>query len=124
MFANDKTLFNFIAADVSRAQIRDLEKLFKDYLLCVLAEAGIAETDRIKILSEYDRVEFANTSCKSVLGSMNELAFCYRYHILEKGGVHSSAVPGIIISLNHMPMGAIKYSHPMAALKAMYQTAT
>ena len=29
LFVNNKTLFNFIAPDVSRAQIRELEKLFK-----------------------------------------------------------------------------------------------
>ena len=40
LFVNDKTLFNFIAPDVSRAQIRELDKLFKDYLLCVVADAG------------------------------------------------------------------------------------
>jgi hypothetical protein len=45
---------------------------------------------------------------------------------LEACGVHSSAVPGIIRRLNRMPMGggAIKYSKPIEALKAIYQTAT
>ena len=70
-------LFNFIVPDLSRAQIRELDKLFKSYLSCVLADAGIPETDRGRILSEYDEVGFANTNSKSVLGSMNDLAFHY-----------------------------------------------
>ena len=116
-------LFNFIVPDLSRAQIRELDKLFKSYLSCVLADAGIPETDRGRILSEYDEVDFANTNSKSVLGSMNDLAFHYKYSIQEAGGVHSPAVPEIIRRLNRMPMGALKYVFPIEALRALYQTA-
>jgi len=34
------------------------------------------------------------------------------------------AVPDIINRLNRMPMGAIKYSYPIEALRAMYQMGT
>jgi len=122
LFVNDKTLFNFIVPDLSKAKIRDLDKLFKNYLSCVLADAGIAEADRGRILSEYDDVGFAKTSSKSVLGSMNDLAFHYKYSIQEAGGVHSPAVPEIIRRLNRMPMGALKYVFPIEALRAMFQT--
>jgi hypothetical protein len=122
LFVNDNTLFNFIVPDLSRAQIRDLDKLFKNYLSCVLADAGIAEAYRGRILSEYDDVGFANTSSKSVLGSMNDLAFHYTYSIQEAGGVHSPAVTEIIRRLNRMPMGALKYVFPIEALRAMFQT--
>ncbi len=122
LFVIDKTLFNFIVPDVSRAQIRELDKLFKSYLSCVIVDAGIPEADRARILSEYDEVEYANTNSKSVLGSMNDLAFHYKYSIQEEGGVHSPAVPGIIRRLNRMPMGALKYVFPIEALRALYQT--
>ena len=58
----------------------------------------------------------------SVLGSMNDLAFHYKFSIQEAGGVHSPAVPEIIRRLNRMPMGALKYVFPIEALKALYQT--
>jgi hypothetical protein len=38
----------------------------------------IPEADRGRILAEYDEAGFANTSSKSVLGSMNDLAFHYK----------------------------------------------
>ena len=123
LFVNDKTLFNFIVPDLSRAQIRELDKLFKSYLGCVLADAGISEADRGRILSEYDEVGFANTNSKSVLGSMNDLVFHYKYSIQEAGGVYSPAVPEIIRRLNRIPMGALKYVFPIEALRALYQTA-
>ena len=122
LFVNDKTLFNFIAADVSKAQIRELDKLFKGYLSCVLSDESFTEADRARILSEYDEVGYANTNSKSVLGSMNDLAFHYKYSILEAGGVHSYAVPDIIRRLNRMPMGSLKYVFPIEALRGLYQT--
>ena len=122
LFVNDKTLFNFITPDVSRAQIRELDKLFKGYLSCVLADESFTEADRARILSEYDEVGYANTNSKSVLGSMNDLAFHYKYSIMEAGGAHSYAVPEIIRRLNHMPMGSLKYVFPIEALRELYQT--
>ncbi len=124
LFVNDKTLFNFIAPDASKAQIRELNALFRGYLSCVLGEEGIEGLFRDRILSEYDEVAYSNTNNKSVLGSMNDLAYHYKYNILEAGGVHSSSVPSIISQLNHMPMGAIEYRYPIDAIKAMCASAT
>jgi hypothetical protein len=91
------------------------------FFACI-ADAGVAEADRGRILSAYGDVGFANSNSKSVLGSMNDLAFHYKYSILEAGGVHSHAVPEIIHRLNLIPMGAIKYVYPIEALREMYQT--
>ena len=124
LFVNDKTLFNFIAPDVSRAEIRALSVLFKDYFKCVLAEEGFDESARERILSEYAEVAYEKTNSKSVLGSMNDLAFHYKFYILEEGGAHSHTVPSIIRKLNQIPMGAIKYAYPIDVLRAMYETTT
>jgi len=120
LFANDKTLFNFIATDVSRAQIRELGELFKGMLSCVLSDEGFNEAAKDKILSEYEELGFAKSNSKSVLGSMNDLAFHYKNLIQDAGGVHSYAVPGIIRQLNRMPMGAIGYGFPIKGLRAMF----
>lgn len=122
LFANDKTLFNFIATDVSRAQIRDLGEMFKSLLRCVLSDEGFSEQVKEKILSEYDELEFAKSNNRRVLGSMNDLAFHYKHLIQDRGGVHSIAVPGIIRQLNRMPMGAIEYGFPIKRLRAMLCT--
>jgi hypothetical protein len=68
LFVNDKTLLNFTVPDLSRAQIRELDQLFKNYLNCVLADAGIPEADRGGILSEYGEVGHAGTNSNSVQG--------------------------------------------------------
>lgn len=122
LFVNDKTLFNFIAPDISRGQIRSLANLFIEFLECVLSEENISDSAIMKIMTEYERVGYAKTNSKRVLGSMNDLAFHYKYYIQTEGGVHSSSVPSIIRKLNRMPMGAIEYRYPVEALKALYVT--
>jgi len=124
LFVNDKTLFNFIAPDVSRAEIKTLSVLFESFLPCVLSDAGFDASIIERIMSEYDEISYAKTKSRSVLGSMNDLAFHYRLHIQDAGGVHSYRVPSIIRKLNKMPMGAIAYAYPLDTLRTMYEAAT
>jgi flavorubredoxin len=124
LFTNDKTLFNFIAPDVTRAQIKDLNLLFSGYLSCVLSAEDISNNFKEKIMAEYEDIKYAATSNKSVLGSMNDLAFHYKYLIMSKGGIHCADVPQVIHELNRMPMGAIGYEYAIDALKAIYKNAT
>jgi hypothetical protein len=120
LFVNDKTLFNFLVPDVPREQIRQLDKLFRDFLQCILAEEGFDKATTDKILQDYTEIGFANTNNKSVLGSMNDLAQHYRYHIEDEGGVHSCMIPQIIHELNRMPMSAIAACYPIDALRELY----
>ncbi|RZB30702.1 MAG: hypothetical protein SRB1_02982 [Desulfobacteraceae bacterium Eth-SRB1] len=77
--------------------------------------------DTLNVCCQKQEIEYSNTNSKSVLGSMNDLAFHYKHHILYEGGVHSSALPGIIKKLNHMSMATLEYTFPIEALKAMYE---
>lgn len=119
LFVNDRTLYNFLAPDVSRAQIRELQRLFLGFLRAVLAEEGFSGTEREGLAAEYSEVRFAKSNSKSVLGSMNDLAFHYEHRILMAGGIHSPEVPGIISDLNRMPMGALKYAYPVEELRSV-----
>lgn len=123
LFANDRTLFNFIAPDVPRAQVRDLCALFTHWLSCVLSDEGFGERTKERILGEYKEVLYAPSSDRRVLGSMNDLALHYKYFVLDGGGVHSPEVPGIIRKLNRMPMGAIEYRFPIEMLRNLYEAA-
>ncbi len=123
LFVNDKTLFNFIVPDILRAQIRELSKIFRFTLECVLSAEDFPKVTTTKILSEYESIQYANTNSKIVLGSMIDLAFHYKWQIQDVGGVHSYEVPDIIKRLNRMPMGALEYVYPIEALKAVYESA-
>ena len=121
LFVNDRTLFNFIVPDIPRTQIKKLSSIFKVTLTCVLSDEGISEMKISKIMSEYESIQYANTNNKSVMGSMNDLAFHYKYYIQSEGGVHSYTIPSIIRKLNRLPMGALKFVYPVEALKSVLE---
>jgi hypothetical protein len=124
LFANDKTLFNFLVPAVSRARIRELERLFRSSLACVIADEKLSPEVVRSIDSEYEDLGFASTNNRSVLGSMNDLAFHYKCHAREEGGVHDCDLPAIIRRLNRMPMTGTTFTFPIEGLKALYRCAT
>lgn len=121
LFVNDTTLFNFIVVGVKKAQIKELSKLFITLLSCTLSFESIPEVIKEEILNEYNEISYINTDNRSVLGSINDLAFHYKYLIQTEGGTSSPHIPHIISKLNHMPMGAIQYKYSIDALKELYE---
>lgn len=120
LFVNDKTLFNFIIPDLKREQLRQLDTQFRHFLQCLLAEEDFSQALSDQILRDYATIGFAATNNRSVIGSMNDLAFHYKIHIQDEGGVHSYHVPQIIHQLNRMPMGALDYAYSIDALRALF----
>jgi len=120
LFVNDRTRFNFIVPDVPRAQVRNLGAVFNHWLSCVLSDTGFGKSTKEEILGEYKEVLYAPSSDRRVLGSMNEIAFHYKYSVLDSGGVHSPDVPGIIRRMNRMPSAAIGFRYPTEMLRDLY----
>src|SRR5699024_6872149 len=81
LFTNDRTLFNFIVPAISRAEIRNLGGVFLSHLSGALNEVGLPKAVVERIMTESLNVTYGNTSNRSVLGSMNDLAFHYKHRI-------------------------------------------
>ena len=62
----------------------------------------------------------ANTNDKRVLGSLNELAFMYGYHIADAGSVHSYQVPEIIKKMKRAPMGMLNGKYAIDAFRETF----
>ena len=121
LFVNDKTLFNFIAPNVKRQQIKNLSSIFNEHLIYALSSEGVLDKTKEQILNEYSEINYSKTNSKKVLGSMNDLAFHYKHRILSEGGIFSALIPDIINKLNHMPMGMLGYKYSAEELKLMYE---
>ena len=117
LFVNDKTLFNFLITDIPKIHAQQLEEMFKTYLRCVLAEEGFDKTFLDKLMHEVADIRVTGTNNKRILGSMNELAFMYTYHLEEESSVHSYKVPEIIQHMNRVPMGMLGGNYPIHALR-------
>jgi hypothetical protein len=72
-------------------------------------------------MQEYQEIGFAKTVSKSVLGSMNEFAFMYEYLIRQEEGIENVRILDVNRQINRTIMGAIKYQHPIEALKKLLQ---
>lgn len=108
LFVNDKTLTNFLAPDLPRAEIRNLDRIFYGLLGSVLSAEGYSEKEVEFICSEYKEIEYAATNSRKVLGHITDLSFLYEVNINSAGGVHSPEIPEIIKRMNHVPMNASK----------------
>ena len=125
LFVNDKTLINFIVPDVSRAEIKNLGHMFESMFHCILADEGYSQEQIKKIFTEYSEIGIGKSNSRSVLGSINDLAFHYEHSILESGGCHSAEIPSIISRLNRMPMHASKNCiFPIDELQKLYPSAS
>ena len=71
-------------------------------------------------MQEYETIGFANTNNKSVMGSMNDLAFNYTVSIQQDGGVNNCMLPAIIHRLNRMPMKTLNYGYAVDVLQSLY----
>ena len=121
LFVNDKTLFNFIAPNVKRQEIKNLSSMFKEHLIYALSSESVSDKTKEQIIKEYNEINYSKTNSKKVLGSMNDLAFHYKHHILSEGGILNALVPNIINQLNHMPMGMLSYKYSSDELKSLYE---
>lgn len=120
LFVNDKTLFNFLVPDVPRRMIRELDSMFRNWFACSLGDEGFKEDQINKILEEYREIGYSKTRSRSVLGSMKELAFGYKYE-LHSRSLHSWEFPEIIKRMNRTLMGAAGgYKYPVEALFDIY----
>lgn len=112
LFVNDITLFNFIAINLKREDIKKLSDVFRENLSHILAVEGFSEEVIEIVMAEYTSIQYAKTNSKSVLGSMNDYAFHYKYHIQN-----GEFLPDIIYKVNRMPMKAINYHESIALLQ-------
>lgn len=120
LVAHDKTLFNFLIADVPVHNAQQFIETFKSYLRCCLVEEGFDTVLIDKLLDRYSDCQFATTNSKRVLGSLNELAFMYGYHVEDAGSVHSYMVPEIIKKMNRVPMGMLNGKYAIDAFRESF----
>ncbi len=73
---------------------------------------GYKEKKIKKLINEKDEINYGKSNSRSVLGSMNDLAFHYKYLVLDEGGVNCCDIQKIIFNLNRIPMSALKNCYP------------
>jgi len=117
LFTDEKTLYTFLIPKVLKANLKNIEDEFLIHLNYNLQNEGFGLDVINKIMQEYQEIGFAKTMSKSVLGSMNDLAYHYEFQIMREGGIENIRILRLNKEINRIPMGALKYNFPIEALK-------
>ena len=119
LFTNDQTLYSFLVPWNKSPRLTDFMERFRFGLFKSLMSEGLAEVQIEYLLSEYMQVTITKTNSRSVLGSMNDLAFQIKSMILMRGGVTDVNLSEVNWQLNRIPMSAIEYKISIDELKRM-----
>ena len=109
LFTNDLTLYSFFVRFVKRPLPPDFVEMFRLGLFKSLMGEGFAEPLVEYALRDHRNVVIAKTTSRSVLGSMNDLAFQLKCLIETMGGLARADLSEVNREMNRIPMSAIKY---------------
>ncbi len=105
IFTHAITLYSVFVSNVRRNELADPAGFFREHLLRVSADVGLAH--RIRALLPTDlKCEVAKTNNRSVVGSMVEMGFMSGVHLRGVGGPRRSVDGNISAKINETPMFA------------------
>jgi len=117
LFTNNQTLYSFLIRWTGKPQSGDFQEQFRLGLFQSLMSERLAESQVEYMLSGHTQVTITKTNNRSVLGSMNDLAFQIESMISVKDRLVDADLSEINRDLNRIPMGAIAYQYSIAELK-------
>jgi hypothetical protein len=117
LFTNNDTLYSIFVFGLKRAEFNHLDEVFRQSLFRRLRIECFSQIQIEKALEEYQTIHFAKTNNRSVLGSMNDLAFQMEGHIISAGGIGNLGLDALNDALNRIPMGALNGQYGIDALE-------
>ena len=119
LVTHSQTLFTFIVMDVRKKDALDLLELFRKGLSKAMFYMHCPSEMMQKVLKSCDGILLAKTMDRSVLSSMNDMAYKVPWW-LSKAEPGQDPEAAVAIRLNGMPMGALKYKCPVEMFSASY----
>jgi len=122
LFTNDATLYSVFVPGVRKPQFQQIRDVFGQAVFRSLRLGGLRQRQIETVLEEVDGAsDFQITKARdrSVLGSMNDLAFQLEWMISEGGGVEDCPIDDINQRINRIPMSAIRpHTYSIDALRS------
>jgi len=118
LFTNDQSLYSFFVPGLKKPGFVHFDEVFRQNLFKCLLNERFSQDQIEKVLDEYREVKFAKTKNRSVLGSMNDLAFQVKYRVEDSGELNYLEPMALNQTLNRIPLKAIDYQYSIDFLKA------
>lgn len=105
LVVNDETRFAVFLPGLRKPELQDFENLFRASLKRELLRLGAAKGDVAKALLTLGPMSWGKTHSRSVLGTMNDMAFCMEVQMSRLGGLpgNDDELGWLSKSINEMP---------------------
>ena len=117
LHTHDRTLYSFLVPGLTKPDFMNFNKVFRESLFKNLLNEQLPQDQIERFLDNIRKIEIAKTNNRSVLGSMNDLAFQLTYRIQDMGGLVNANIPELNQYLNRIPMSKIEEVYSIYELK-------
>lgn len=120
LFTNAQTLYSFVVLGIKKPDFGNLNQVFLQHLIANFKAEDIGELYTAKLKIQPPNVLFAKTQNRSVLGSMNDLAFQTEVVIDHRGGISDCDPIWLSQQLNRVPLSALDYVFAIDSIKQVF----
>ena len=117
LFTHDNTLYSFLVPGLTKPDFMNFKAVFRENIFKNLFDEQLPQDQIERFLDNNREIKIAKTNNRSVLGSMNDLAFQLKYQIQDMGGLVNASIPKLNHNLNRIPMSTIKDIYSIDELK-------
>ena len=119
LFTHDATLFSFFVVGLKKPDFQHIREIFGQSMFKNLLREGFAQNQIEMMLDAHREIAISKSNNRSVLSSMNELAFLARCEIESQGGLMNTDIDLLNHYLNRIPMGATNMGYGIEELKKL-----
>ena len=117
LFTNEPTLYSFAVLQVRKGMLASLAQVFVEHLKLNLAHEDIPVYVIERLVAEYRDIGLAGTASRSVLGSMNDLAYSLEHYVHDAGGMAACDGRKLNAQLNRTPHRPLGWKFAIEALQ-------
>ena len=117
LFTHDITLYSFFVPGLKKNHFERFREIFGQNLFKNLVDENFSQKHIEIFLDDIKEINIGKTGNRSVLGSMNDLAFQLKYQIADMGGLDSININKLNYDLNRIPMSAIEEIYSIHELR-------
>jgi hypothetical protein len=119
MFTHDMTLFTLFSAGLKRTEFDHIDFVFGEVLFKTMRLFDFEQLQIERMLDWSQNNTYTKTNNRSVLGSMNDIAFQIEHAILSNGGLAYTNPDELRTRINKIPFKAIGYQYPRDCLREL-----
>ena len=113
LFTHEQTLYSVFVPNLKKPEFQHLDDIFVQALFKQLREEVFTQGQIENVLEEYDgNIKYAKTDNRSLLGSMNDIAFHIKYEVQLHKNLANVDIFSLVRKLNHIPFKAIGFEYP------------